>query len=1092
MSDVPNELVAKPQALIGLSGLDITNSMHRSIWDSFNNNRRPDGLAIQFKLLPPHHEFPTAKPKRNSYEWYIPKGILKRNWMNKYLNEVPSVVVFFYDLDWNDPMWNEKKMECASRVQSLRSSLEGRSTKIAVVLIQIAPSPPQGTEDMTATERATALCSACELPAKSLYILPHGDHLLGYTSRLENAFYELSLAFYHHHYRVVKGHREQLNKTAHQYLFVRHQYKMGFLNEMKQEKHVALKHYQHAYNNLLEIRMVDANTFEIKTVASFINYKLCRLMFSLNQPRDAISQFRAHIDRFRSRTGPEDIIFEHHAWMASQYSTFAELFDEAIRQGLPPVQTQHPGYYFQLAAQHASLRQSACKELCSNILEQPTPDPLVDEAKLEFYGQRPWRPGKHGAEPADAEREAAAIVALKYREKNFNHSLVIIGLLGNAISQFKIYRCPRMRRLLVVQMAAEYYNSRDYGKVLTLLMHMLWEYRTERWPVLLTDLLKNALRAAYLSTSIQDYITLAIEALGPSTIFTEENRAVIYNNIIKIISRSPPECEYDIPKDVKKLAIDKWNLELNRLDNNIYTIDDNNLSSFINVKASFSASSYVVGNPIIVDVFVRNLYEGKIEFSKILITVESFNSEFAVKVTADSSLCFDAKETKKYICEFPARKNSDDSEIRISAVSLYLGNENNFCIVMKFPATGTDTAALDRFYPEIQQLRSGTSFETIRPITTAEIKLEESSLNISVDSLVPALLNEWLPVKLLLSCHQNITNIQINMKQIIIDNSSDRTTELSLDMSDKQNSIALKFELLNNENPIEQIIYVRSHQVTTRNFIIKIDYITDDQIERSKEITYSLSIVKPFDVTTQFYTQLFEPLTKAFVNEPFIVMPHIICTSPWPIRILDTSVELGNSVARKDDEKDSILKDMTLHDGETATDIYCLIPKAGSEQPTSTGVYTIKWQRDNQDIAIETSISVTLSPVWVEDAVVGLEAKLPAQGWVQTPLCVSYFIKNHSDYLFTLRLTMESSDAFMFAGQKQIDICVRPKNKKKIEWILRPLVAGFVALPTLSLSVPMDDEHKLLNKNKLLELLGRSLPTHIYIMVTNFIIHYYD
>lgn len=71
--------------------------------------------------------------------------------------------------------------------------------------------------------------------------------------------------------------------------------------------------------------------------------------------------------------------------------------------------------------------------------------------------------------------------------------MIIIGLLGNAISQFKIYRCPRMRRLLgiiiffftciiekrffllllffffptVVQMAEEYFNCKDYGKVLT-------------------------------------------------------------------------------------------------------------------------------------------------------------------------------------------------------------------------------------------------------------------------------------------------------------------------------------------------------------------------------------------------------------------------------------------------------------------------------------------------------------------------------------------------------------------------------------------------------------------------------------------------
>lgn len=43
--------------------------------------------------------------------------------MNKYLNEIPAVVVVFYNLDWNDSQWNEKKMECASKVQSLRYRL---------------------------------------------------------------------------------------------------------------------------------------------------------------------------------------------------------------------------------------------------------------------------------------------------------------------------------------------------------------------------------------------------------------------------------------------------------------------------------------------------------------------------------------------------------------------------------------------------------------------------------------------------------------------------------------------------------------------------------------------------------------------------------------------------------------------------------------------------------------------------------------------------------------------------------------------------------------------------------------------------------
>lgn len=36
---------------------------------------------------------------------------------------------------------------------------------------------------MIAVERAASLCSACELSAKSLFVLPLTDHILGYTIR---------------------------------------------------------------------------------------------------------------------------------------------------------------------------------------------------------------------------------------------------------------------------------------------------------------------------------------------------------------------------------------------------------------------------------------------------------------------------------------------------------------------------------------------------------------------------------------------------------------------------------------------------------------------------------------------------------------------------------------------------------------------------------------------------------------------------------------------------------------------------------------------------------------------------------------------
>lgn len=240
--ELPPELCAKPLALVGVSGLDtLNNAIHKSIWEMFSSNRRVERSPVLFKLISNALEFPVVKPKRNSYEWYQPKGILKKNWLNKYLNEIPAVIAVFYDLDWKDLQWNEKMIECASRVQSVRAAIEGRNTRIVVVLIQDLPPLPAG-EDVLATERAVALCASCELNSKALFVLPHGDHLQGYIIRLENAFYDFAQNYYYLEARNVKSHKEYLNKNHHLYLFVRHQFKMGFFNEMRNDNHTAHKY----------------------------------------------------------------------------------------------------------------------------------------------------------------------------------------------------------------------------------------------------------------------------------------------------------------------------------------------------------------------------------------------------------------------------------------------------------------------------------------------------------------------------------------------------------------------------------------------------------------------------------------------------------------------------------------------------------------------------------------------------------------------------------------------------------------------------------------------------------------------------------
>ena len=66
-----------------------------------------------------------------------------------------------------------------------RAALDGRQTELAVALIQTAKprTTPQGGYDAHTTELANQLCTECDIPGPSLYILPFVDRPEGYIVR---------------------------------------------------------------------------------------------------------------------------------------------------------------------------------------------------------------------------------------------------------------------------------------------------------------------------------------------------------------------------------------------------------------------------------------------------------------------------------------------------------------------------------------------------------------------------------------------------------------------------------------------------------------------------------------------------------------------------------------------------------------------------------------------------------------------------------------------------------------------------------------------------------------------------------------------
>lgn len=149
LPSLPSELISNNQPLIGFAGLTLDNPTHNAVFESFSNRNERyfflcpvvvfivvDSLIhfsrqpIQFKLIANNYEFPSAKPKRQSYEYYNPRNILKRNWMLKHLHVLPSCIVLFQEIEWNEPKWTEKQKNCATQIQQLKNSLQVRFLKI--------------------------------------------------------------------------------------------------------------------------------------------------------------------------------------------------------------------------------------------------------------------------------------------------------------------------------------------------------------------------------------------------------------------------------------------------------------------------------------------------------------------------------------------------------------------------------------------------------------------------------------------------------------------------------------------------------------------------------------------------------------------------------------------------------------------------------------------------------------------------------------------------------------------------------------------------------------------------------------------------
>lgn len=65
---------------------------------------------------------------------------------------------------------------------------------------------------------------------------------------------------------------------------------------------------------------------------------------------------------------------------------------------------------------------------------------------------------------------------------------------------------------------------------------MLWDYRVEKWWNIISSILLKAVKCAYLTANLQDYIILTLEALGEHINMPVENKKRMYENLCSVLN----------------------------------------------------------------------------------------------------------------------------------------------------------------------------------------------------------------------------------------------------------------------------------------------------------------------------------------------------------------------------------------------------------------------------------------------------------------------------------------------------------------------------------------------------------------------------
>eukprot|EP00053_Salpingoeca_punica_P015497 m.143074 g.143074 ORF g.143074 m.143074 type:complete len:1113 (-) comp16731_c1_seq1:222-3560(-) len=1072
-------LSTAPKGLVSVLGLKPTTPVHSVVWATLNDARGSDDGSVPLNYVlaeSPAKVFPKRKDKphevsRLTDEIAEPAGILKARWMSKHMFEVPSVVVVFFELEWEDPAWDSRREQCSRLLQSLREASGGRATKLVVVLLQDHVLP-EGHPICEA--RAPAFRTACGLNAKhSLFVLHKQDpSLRGTVARLEAAFLESSKQYYGEAIAHVRSRLDALNQHAEQMLVTRYLFKMAFFCELKQERRDALRDYKLAYAQVRLLNERIEMLREVKVVAGIIDAKICILSFRLDAPLDALGQFREHISFFRNAVGVANVAFQHDSWMAAEHYLFAEIFSTALQGQLKPVATAHPGFYYRLAAQYTRDRKRRAEAL---IDQARVREVAVKELPTVYYGQTHYDVQQLPAKLTEEEKRLFPIFAI---ERAFPYSDTIISLYSRAQEEFRQVNTivtnrnnqvgemllHRMVNFIGLDMAMELMSVHQYDHASKLLEAAVAMYRDETWPLPLSVALAASLRCACALGDARLYAMRALELSGKHPNRSQKERARAQRGLMRVLAGEVPEPEKGVAADTLAALWTPQRLEQSVDEHGVLAVNMTKLANCIDCKVCFQLAAAASSQVVTLFAALRSHLPTAIQFHSIALTFSNGAYNDAKILVdgqpANSTHTLEPDTVKVLTITFPSLA-PDEHVLRCRNLALRLGT-SKFHVVLTWELLSRSLAADGRTQAINAAMTAARlaqlPYEKWSHWPKIRIHAHPSRIQIGIAQSLPAAVNERFPITV------NVTNGEaVDVRRMQLKLSLQHTSATAgarggfLGPNDAYTAtLVFNVDCIKAGEQLSWHVNARFEMPFEGKITAVVEYewmVASGELSitasRHKELSEPFSAVEPFEVTMKcepFMTNRTHsrPWTDASQNTLWTC--KIRSLVPWPLTF--RGLLLG--AADSQPSLPLFAQDTALGSGEVMEESVVL-PAA----QTAGRTFRLEFLRGESGVG-ERTVKLYDSPARTLDAdIVTVKVVAPSVGRLGKLLLLQCEICNRTPTLQEVEVVVEPCEMFVVSGYQRMRLRLAPnvdnspESRHTVRLNLYPLVTGDVTLPTI-------------------------------------------